>query len=142
MFRLKRLRRFLPLLVFAALVGGGMVLSSRMQAKAREQELQTDLYEAERSLSLVLPRQVNAVTRLDRVQAGPGKRLTYHLTLLGPEGHMDAESFQKKLGGSIREEARSAPQYQPWLRQGVELVYRYYDDNGTFIDQVVVTLAR
>lgn len=73
-----------------------------------------------------LPKQLDVVTRCERVEAGPGKRMSYIYTL-----SVDFDDDQQKLlTEQTTQRALVDPNLQPAFSAGVTLWYKYYDKSG------------
>ncbi len=98
--------------IMPRLFGGGSV----------EQQLE----EAAAKANLQLPQQLDEVTRCERVEAGPGKRMSYIYTL-----SVDFDNDQQKLlTEQATQRALVDPNLQPAFSAGVTLWYKYYDKSG------------
>lgn len=74
-----------------------------------------------------LPKQIDPVTRLDRVEAGPGKQYSYIYTL-----SMNLTDQQKQaIQSTTTAKALTTPEMQSIFAAGVTIWYKYYDAKGT-----------
>ncbi|MFZ1935884.1 MAG: hypothetical protein WCB27_10205 [Thermoguttaceae bacterium] len=73
-----------------------------------------------------IPRQMDAVTRIDRVEAGPGRSLSYKYTI--SKTLTDAQKTQLKQ--TVTRQALNNAQMQPLFDAGVTFCYKYYDSTG------------
>ena len=80
-----------------------------------------------------LPRQIDELTRLDRIEA-TGPTLTYHYTV-----SRSASSLPPNAGQQIESGGRRLACAQPAMRQTLQMggayAYRYVDNQGTLIHQ-------
>lgn len=83
------------------------------------------------------PTMVDEETRLDRVEAGPGRTLNYHYTLIttGRED-LDLEAFENVLREQLIEQYRDHPGMKPFRDEDVTLVYIYRDKAGDMLSQI------
>jgi hypothetical protein len=73
-----------------------------------------------------LPKQIDAFTRWDRVEAGPGKSYSYMYTI----GKTLSESEKRGLQAQITSRALATPEMKPIFDDGVTVWYKYHDGAG------------
>jgi hypothetical protein len=73
-----------------------------------------------------LPKQIDALTRWDRVEAGPGKAYSYIYTV--SKNLTDSE--KQRLKQDVTGKALALPELQPTFSAGVTVWYKYYDTSG------------
>lgn len=116
----------------------GLQAMARKARASKESLLIQNLEDTARQTNLQLPQQLTEFSRLDRVEAGPGKRFTYHFTLSGAQGRMTAAEFESNLAASVKRDAANSSSLHAWFARGVVVVYRYSDDQGAFVGEVPV----
>ena len=73
-----------------------------------------------------LPKQVDAITRLDRIEAGPGRAYAYVYTL----GRDLSDSDKQQIREATTRQALALPELQPTFKAGVTVWYKYFDGAG------------
>jgi hypothetical protein len=77
------------------------------------------------------PVDVDADTRLDGAQAGPGLKLTSRYTLVNSRSQgLDTTVFQRKLTPAIKEASCDNSELRPLIDQGVVVVLEYRGADG------------
>jgi hypothetical protein len=90
-------------------------------------------------LNRLLPRQVDMETRLDAVTAGPGRRLSFHYTLLDrTRAGMDVEAFNAGLQPVLRGAVCRKDSTWPSSMTGVTLSYHYRGSDGKFVSMIEI----
>jgi hypothetical protein len=90
-------------------------------------------------MNRTLPKLIDPETRLDRVTAGPGKRLTYSYTLVNRESaKIDVEAFNAGMQPVLRTSVCGRPGMQALVKNGVTLVYSYRGSDGKFVSMIEV----
>lgn len=84
-----------------------------------------------------LPRQVDELTRLDRLSS-EGPQLTYHYTVLRAASELPANSGQQLEASTRRQVCAQAPMRQT-LEMGGAYAYRWVDNQGVLIHQISVS---
>ncbi len=79
-----------------------------------------------REMNQKLPQQIDEVTRLDRVDAGPGKSYAYNYTVSIELS--DAE--KRQIQENITREVLAKAEMKPIFDAGVTVWYRYFDAKG------------
>jgi hypothetical protein len=77
-------------------------------------------------LNKQLPRQLDPLTRWDRVEAGPGKDFSYFYTI----GKNLTEGEQQSLKDNVTRQTLSSPEMKPVFDAGVTVWYKYFDKDG------------
>jgi hypothetical protein len=88
--------------------------------------IEQDIEKMAADLNKRLPQQVDAATRLERIEAGPGKAYSYVYTL----GANLTDSQKQQVRETVTHNALSTPDMQPMLRAGVTVWYKYFDATG------------
>jgi hypothetical protein len=73
-----------------------------------------------------LPKQVDAITRWDRVEPGPGKSYSYVYTL----SKQPTEQEKQTMTERVTRQALATPDLQATFAAGVTVWYKYYDQSG------------
>lgn len=72
------------------------------------------------------PRRVDRELRIDRMSAGPGRRLTFHCTMLAtPSSRIDGERFRTSISSTIVERVCSNREMEYFLTNGVTVAYAF-----------------
>ena len=88
-----------------------------------------------KSLNARLPMQINAVTRWDRVEAGPGKTYAYIYTVSIDLTDSQKEEFKKSVTAKLPD----VPEMRSILDAGVTVWYKYYDAAGKCVFEFPVS---
>jgi hypothetical protein len=100
----------------------GWAVPGVCHAASVEQEIEKMTVE----LNKTLPKQMDEITRLDRVVPGPGRSYAYHYTL-----SMSLTDAQKQLlQDTVRKQVLATAEMQPMLDAGVTIWYKYFDAAG------------
>jgi hypothetical protein len=85
------------------------------------------------------PKIVDEVTRLDRATAGPGRGLTYHMTISLSQSEIDRTEWKQKTVPAIRANTLQQDATRALLKAGITVVIRYSSKDGTYLDEVTFT---
>jgi hypothetical protein len=86
------------------------------------------------------PRTVDKDLRIDRMSAGPDKRLTFHCTLLHYGARsLDAERFRTSISSSIVKEVCGSKEMKYYLNKDVIIAYAFNGNDAQPITSVDVT---
>jgi hypothetical protein len=78
-----------------------------------------------------VPMMVDEETRLDRVTAEPGHRLSYHYTVTAmPKKGMSSAEFVKLIRPTLRERLCTSREMKGFLQNGVTIAYLYRSGDG------------
>jgi hypothetical protein len=87
-----------------------------------------------RQVNTQLPKQIDAVTRLDRLST-EGPLLTYHYTVLRPASQLPPNAGSQ-LDTQTRRMACAQPQMRQTLEMGGAYAYRWVDNQGALIHEM------
>jgi DNA-directed RNA polymerase subunit RPC12/RpoP len=123
---------FVAKMAVAKLVGGGFGRSiAKSVFSQTPPSYEQALMEVSKTINAGLPKEVDSETRLDSVAAGPGKRLTYHFTLINKEADsIDAIALESNLKIQIVNNYRTRPDMASFRQNRVRMDYEYRDRNG------------
>ena len=82
---------------------------------------------------------VDEVTQLDRATAGPGRRLTYHMTISISQSEFNRTEWEQKTVPSIRTNTLQQDATRALLKAGISVVIRYSSKDGTYLDETIFT---
>jgi hypothetical protein len=88
--------------------------------------VENQIKEMATQLNKGLPKQVDAVTRWDRVDPGPGRQFAYIYTISAPLSDQDKRTVQS----TVTQKALSEPAMKTFFDNGVTIWYKYYDSKG------------
>ncbi len=126
---------FIAILICAALVWAIVSMFQRSDSTVDQA-----LVEIAKKHNATLPVQIDSETRLDRIMAEPGKRLTYFYTLFNvPRRDTDAAKFISTMKPLLINDYRTSPQMAGLRKEQVELHYCYRDRNGNIFAEFVVS---
>ena len=98
-----------------------------------------DLDRVARAINATAPKMVDEATRLDSALAGPGRRLTYNLTLVSQKAQgVDREAWKQNVVPKIRANMTQTQGMHTLLAAGVTVVSRYSSSDGVLIDEIVI----
>jgi hypothetical protein len=85
------------------------------------------------------PKVVDEVTRLDRATAGPGRRLTYHMTISISQSEFNLSEWKQKTLPAVRSNTLEQEATRSLLKAGITVVIRYSSKDGTYLDETIFT---
>lgn len=91
---------------------------------------------AARQMNAQLPRQIDALTRLDRLTTS-GPQLTYNYTILRPLSALP-EGTPQRLETATRAMVCAQPQMRQTLQLGGTYGYRWVDSQGALIHEITI----
>jgi hypothetical protein len=98
-----------------------------------------DLDSVVRAINATAPKMVDEATRLDGASAGPGRRLTYNLTLVSQKAQdIDRVAWKQNIVPKIRANMAQTQGMHTLLAAGVTVVSRYSSSDGVLIDEIVM----
>ncbi len=101
--------------------------------------IEQSLESAAQEVNKTCPRNVDAETRLDKTEAGPGKTFTYQYTLINrTKSELDIEKLNAALRHGIVKGYKTDPAMKVFRDNGVTMHYRYNDKEGVALTEVVV----
>jgi hypothetical protein len=124
---------------FAANFGKGFKKGFDQAVAARSPEKL--LERTSSNLNTTLPKQLDAVTRLDSTTAGPGRRFNYFYTLvnLTNNNKIDPVKFETKMRPKLIDKYKNLPELDGFRKLKVDLSFNYRDMNGNSVTQIVVS---
>jgi hypothetical protein len=100
---------------------------------------ESDLDRAVREINANVPKMVDEATRLDSASAGPGRRLTYNLTLISMKAQaIDRVAWKQNVVPTIRTNMAQTKGMHTLLAPGVTVASRYSSSDGVLIDEIVM----
>lgn len=122
------------LLIAAFLVAGYFI------RQGNSQNLEPLLKEAAEKMNASPNQMMDDDTRLDHVEAGPGKRITYNYTLVRvSKANVNIPELQKAMREQIIANYKTSSQMEHFRRANVEMAYRYKDKAGEPIFELMVS---
>lgn len=85
------------------------------------------------------PKIIDGFTRLDRATAGPGRRLTYHMTVSVSKSEFDRTEWKQKTLPTIRTNTLEQEATRSLLKAGITVVLSYGSKDGSHLDETVFT---
>jgi len=85
------------------------------------------------------PKIIDEFTRLDRATAGPGRRLTYHMTVSVSKSEIDQAEWKQKTLPSIRTNTLEQEATRSLLKAGITVVLSYSSKDGSHLDETTFT---
>lgn len=101
----------------------------------RDQQLE----KVAQAVNLSAPKIVDEVTRLERATAGPGRRLTYHMTISISEAEFDRAGWKQKTLPAIRTNTLEQDATRTLLNAGITVVIRYSSKEGAYLEETIFT---
>jgi len=100
---------------------------------------ESDLDRAVHEINATVPKMVDEATRLDSASAGPGRRLTYNLTLISMKAQdIDRVAWKQNVAPTIRTNMAQTKGMHTLLAAGVTVASRYYSSDGVLIDEIIM----
>lgn len=100
------------------------------------------LQEAADQMNQTHGKMVDDDTRLDHVDAGPGKKMTYTFTIVKHQkGDLNLVTLQKVLRTQLISNYKTKEEMKTLREYNVELCYRYKDKDGEFLFETDITPA-
>ncbi|HOY08762.1 MAG TPA: hypothetical protein PLB05_01655 [Candidatus Omnitrophota bacterium] len=85
-----------------------------------------------------LPKMLDKDTQLERVEGGPGKKLTYVCTLVNYSSQDISKAvFDQEVAPYVKQGLQTDRTLYPLFRKGITIVYRYLGNDGVYISEVV-----
>jgi hypothetical protein len=97
------------------------------------------LEELAQAVNASAPKVVDEVTRLDRATAGPGRRLTYHMTISISQSEFNLNEWKQKTLPAIRTNTLEQEATRALLKAGITVVLRYSSKDAAYLDETVFT---
>jgi hypothetical protein len=98
-----------------------------------------DLERVVREVNATAPKMVDDATRLDRASAGPGRRLTYDLTLISLKSEdIDPVVWKRDVFPTIRANMAKTQAMHRLLAAGITVASRYSSSDGVLVDEIVM----
>ena len=86
-----------------------------------------------------LPKDLDDDTRLERIDAGPGRRLTYVCTLVNYSSKdISKAAFDREVAPYVKQGLMTNQGLYPLFRKNIVIVYRYLGNDGVYISEVVM----
>lgn len=122
-------------------IGGPViVICGTLLALGNMSRTVVDLDRVVHEVNAVVPKRIDEATRLDRASAGPGRRLTYDLTLVSMKAQdVDRVAWKQKAVPSIRANMTQTKAVHTLLSAGVTVSSRYFSSDGVLIDEIVTS---
>lgn len=112
---------------------GDMVgmLAGYPSARGEERGIDDALVNLSRHMNRKVPLMVDTDTRLDRVTAEPGHKLSYHYTLTAaPKNEMNSKEFVKAIRPMLQQRLCASSEMKGFLQNGVTIAYVYRGADG------------
>ncbi len=108
--------------------------------KPKDQKiLDEETVEQIRTANESLPVMLDDDTRLERIEGGPGNRMTYHCTLVKYSSEqLPKELFDKEIAPIIKKNNLSNYSLLTYFRKGITVIYSYKGNDGVHISDVVL----
>lgn len=135
---------FVALLAVIAIAGniGKQVGQSGVQSYAtdkNEAAVEESIRQASNQINGSLPMMMDKYTRVDSTITGPGKRWAYIITLVSLKGgDINLKELHKVMDDKIRNGVCTTKEMQFFVKNGVQIVYRYSDNDGVAIGDIIV----
>ena len=132
------------MLIVIAIAGGigkevGQSAVKKYNTDRNDGAIEEALRQASNQFNRSLPMMVDKYTRLESTMTGPGKKWTYLYTLVSMNSSdVSQHQIQDALGANIRNGVCTNKKTQAFVKDGVQVVYRYRGGDGGIIGDVVV----
>jgi len=99
-----------------------------------------DLDRVVHEINATAPKMVDEATRLNGASAGPGRRLTYDMTLISLKSQdVDRVAWKRDAVPTIRANMAKTKAMHTLLAAGVTVTSRYSSSDGVLVDEIVMT---
>ncbi|MGH8051286.1 MAG: hypothetical protein ACREPB_11555 [Arenimonas sp.] len=124
---------------FATAVALLLALTGCSLEQYADAKFEADLVKASNETNKTLPMMIDKDTRLDSTLAGPGKEWTYLYTLVATDvkGITNAR-LNEVMGDKIRNSVCTMKEMELFVKHKVTMKYKYRDNDGNFIGEVIV----
>jgi hypothetical protein len=111
---------------------GNMVgaLAGRSSGPSDDRSIDAALENLSAHMNRKVPMLVDPETRLDRVSAESGHKLSYHYTLTSVPRSMSATEFTRLVRPALQQRLCASSEMQAFLKHGVTISYVYRDVSG------------
>lgn len=119
--------------IFGALIGGaaGNAVSKSAASQLMVEEA---LVNTTDQINRLLPITLDPDTRWDSTVAGPGRRFTYHYTILTMRASkIDTPNFRRVMVTRLRKSVCASPDTQVFIKNGVTVSYSYRGRDGRHV---------
>lgn len=122
-----------------ALIVSTLTLGFFSSVLAQSDQVSTQLLQTANDMNQQLPKMVDPDTRLDSTQGGPGRQLSYNLTLVNySSNQINNQRFSQKVTPVVRNEACTHPTIQRLFNNQVTIRFNYYGNDGHLISTIKV----
>jgi hypothetical protein len=124
--------------IFGAMIGGAV---GNAIGKSTGQKMTVDeaLVKVVDQINKQLPMAVDHDTRWDSTQAGPGRRFTYHYTIVSARAvEVDATDFYQTMSRNLKNSVCTSQDMQVFFKNGVTVSYSYRGNDGRHISKVEI----
>lgn len=98
-----------------------------------------ELSKAAVNLNKKLPTMLGEEARMDSVSAIKGRLFQYHVTVLNDSGKFVNEKFTKEFRFDLVEQVKTNPDFKPFRKNDVTMVYLYKNESGRLIFEIRIT---
>ena len=86
-----------------------------------------------------LPKMLDDDTRLERIEGGPGKRLTYVCTMVNySSSDISKAAFDREVAPYIKQSLMTNKALYPLFKKKIAIVYRYEGNDGVYVSEVLM----
>ena len=127
--------------IFGALIGDTV---GNAVGKSATSRLMVDeaLVKATDQINKQLPMTVDRDTRLDLTVAGPGRRITYHYTIVTARASdIDTSDFKQAMDSHLRNSVCTSPDMRVLIKNDVVVAYSYRGNDGRHVFKIEITPA-
>lgn len=135
---------FIGMLIVIAIAGGigkevGRSSIKKFNSDRTDGTIEEALRQASNKVNGGLPMMVDKETRLESTMPGPGKKWTYLYTITSmTSSDVTQQELQSALAANIRNGVCTNKDMTVFVKNGVQIVYRYRGNDGSIIGDIVV----
>ena len=119
--------------------GIALIICSLLLAVASFFAEKEQLQEAADAINAIVPKMIDAETRLDGAVVGEGKSLIYNLTLISVKvEEIDRELWEKEVVPAIRANMLKSPNTAKLQNENITIIARYQDSAGKLVDEIII----
>ncbi len=137
----KQPRKSRTVVIIAAIIGSsiGALVGSNAMRSLSDSNLDQGLVQASKQINQALPMRLDDATRLEITLALPGKKLMYKYTLTNLTEKPDPKALVDAMRPIVTNTYKTSTEMANLRKQGVTLVYAYYDETGSEVAHFEVT---
>ena len=116
------------------LMASTITLGFSSSVLAQTDPFSNQLIQSANEMNQQLPKMIDPDTRLDSTQGGPGRQLSYNLTLVNySSNQINNQQFDQKVTPLIKNQTCTHPETQVLFSNKITIRFNYYGNDGRLI---------